>query len=395
MKVAYITGQFPCTSERFIAREISALVRRGFEIRVFSLMKPKGKASEEGAVAPVYYRPGPFSWSSFSDACYIILRFPIRCMRTFCEVMRNKPNSMGYLKMVRHFLTAMSFAREAGRTGVDHIHAHFAFVTADIAVAMAGMLGMRYSVSVHAWDLYAQSDDSIAKRVSGARKVVACTEHGRARVMAAVPGIPEDSVVVVRHGLVPDEWRRRDEGRGQIILGVGRLVAKKGFGDLVKACRMLKDRDIKCSCVIVGDGPGRGDLELAIKEEGLSDTVVLMGELTADALRNEFGKAAMFVLPSVVGEDGDRDGVPNAMIEAMAMKLPVIVTNASAAPEVVRAGEHGYVVEPGNETQLADKIAALLGDAELCKQMGDAGRALVEEEFDIDKNIAMMAEILT
>ena len=393
MKVAYITGQFPCISERFIAREISALARCGHDITVFSLKRPEGKACDETAVASAYYRPNLLSWPSFCDPCGMILRSPIRCMRAFSNFLTNRPKGMGLLKVVRHFLTAISFARQARSIGVDRVHAHFAFVTADIAAAMVEMLGMSYTVSVHAWDLYAQTDDSIAKRVSRATKVVACTEYGRARVMRAVTRIEED-VVVIRHGLVPDQWRKGAEERGRTILGVGRLVAKKGFVDLVKACRILTDRGIKYSCVIIGDGPDRSDLEGAIAEAGLSDTVVLRGELSRDALRSEYDKAGIFVLPSIVCEDGDRDGVPNAVIEAMAMELPVVVTTDSAASEVVKDGEHGYVVEPCDEVKLADKMCELLDQPERCRQMGSAGRKLVEEEFDIDKNIAMMAGAL-
>ena len=248
MKVAYITGQFPCISERFIAREISALARCGHDITVFSLKRPEGKACDETVVAYAHYRPNLLSWPSFCDPCGMILRSPIRCMRAFSNSLTNRPKGMGLLKVVRHFLTAISFARQARSIGVDRVHAHFAFVTADIAAAMVEMLGMSYTVSVHAWDLYAQTDDSIAKRVSRATKVVACTEHGRARVMRAVTGIEED-VVVIRHGLVPDQWCKGAEERGRTILGVGRLVAKKGF------------------VVLAIDPPGQGERSLYFDPE--------------------------------------------------------------------------------------------------------------------------------
>ena len=390
MKAAYITGNYPSTSERFISREIAALTRRGFQITVFALNRPTGAAPQIGDGVSVVYRPSIFCPCTLFIPLLAIIRHPSRCARAWRHIRRNTPEDMPLLKAFRHFLTALSFARTAEQAGIQHIHAHFAYVTADIGSTMGEMLGVRYTLSVHAWDLYVQCDDAIAARLRSADKVFACTEHGRDRAIAAAK-LPDDRVVVVRHGLEPSKWSAGSGESGNVILSVGRLVAKKGFGTLIEACSMLKESGIDFSCVIVGEGPERATLERAIEKSDLSGRVMLRGELAGSAMNAEFASAAVFALPSVVASDGDRDGLPNAALEAMASKLPVLVTTASAAKEVVHNGEQGFVVEPGDAVALLERISALLKSVELRQSMGTFGRSLIEKDFDIDKNTVIIA----
>ena len=392
MKVAYITGSFPCTSESFIAREIAALTRRGFEITVFALNRPTGPATPSTDGLRVIYRPSICCPCSLGLPFLTFISHPVRSARAWRRIRRSTPEKMSFFKVLYHFLTSLTFSRAATRAGIEHIHAHFAFVTADIASPMCEMLDVRYTVSVHAWDLYVQSPDDIARRVLGAEKVFACTDHGRDRILEAAK-LPQDRVVVMRHGLEPGKWTPGRKEESKVILSVGRLVKKKGFLTLIDACRLLKDRGVDFFCSIVGDGPEHSSLELAIKQADLADRVMLKGELTGAALRVEFQRAAVFALPSVVGSDGDRDGLPNTVLEAMASSLPVVVTTASAASEVLQDGQTGYIVEPKDASALAERIESLLADRDTCQRMGESGRLLIEKDFDVDKNVETIIEV--
>jgi glycosyltransferase involved in cell wall biosynthesis len=168
---------------------------------------------------------------------------------------------------------------------------------------------------------------------------------------------------------------------------VAQLWERKGLEDLVRACRVLADRGIAASCRIVGEGPLRGRLEQLIAALDLSDRVVLTGALRHPEVVALLGQARAFVLPCVVAPDGDRDGIPNVILEAMASGLPVISTPVSGIPEVVRDGETGFLVPEHDPTAVADAAARLIADPELASRLGAAGRAFVREEFDLDRNV--------
>ena len=167
---------------------------------------------------------------------------------------------------------------------------------------------------------------------------------------------------------------------------MGRLTAKKGFKHLVDACALLAERGLEFSCSIVGGGSEHDMLQRQIAEAGLDERVTLTGELDAGAVLEICRGGSVFVLPSVRTADGDRDGVPNALLEAMALRLPVVTTSASAANEAIEDGVSGMLVPPGDAEALAARIADLLADPALRKRLGDAGRAVVEQKFNLAPN---------
>ena len=186
---------------------------------------------------------------------------------------------------------------------------------------------------------------------------------------------------------------RRSEAGGDLILAVGRLVEKKGFRDLIDACRMLKDRGVSFSSELVGDGPLRRDLETQIQALGLGDAVAIRGMLSEEDLIPVYAQAGIVVVPSVLAAGGDRDGLPNVILEAMALQVPVVSTSVSGIPEAVENGGTGILVEPGRPDALADGIERLLKDPGLRNRMGAKARARLEAEFDIRRNVRPLAEL--
>ena len=390
MRVAYIVAEFPSLSETFILREIVALIERGVDVRIFALRPPEAGTvhAEARALAErVVYGPSPAFPGKLLQGLFAAIRSPRAFVRGVRNVRGPGPgNPVTVPRAAWTCVRALCFVADARAAGVDRIHANFAFCTADVATLVAQWLHVPCSVSVHARDLYTQSGPVLSWRLRETDFIVACTAHGRDHLLRKCPGIAPDKVRLIRHGLRPEDYEPAD-GDGRFVLAVGRLEEKKGFRFLLEACRILKDRGVAPQCTIVGDGARRQALRDQAQRLSLGDCVVFAGAKSQFLLGKLYRRAQIFVLPSVVAEDGDRDGLPNVLLEAGAMSLPIVSTTVGGIPEFVTDGENGFLVMPRDAKQLADRIATLLGDAELRHKMGAAGRKRVAAGFDISRNV--------
>jgi len=390
MRIAYVVGTFPCLSETFIVREMAALERKGHELTILALRRPRA--------GPVHADAAPFLERVRCRSRHGLLRtLPrhARCfarspgpyLRALASVLARLPFApVRAARKLSAFCAAVEFVQHAREQNVEHVHAHFLFVPAEVARWLGRLLDVPFSVSAHAWDLYARDPRAYAGAARTAAFLAACTARGRDALRAAFPEIPPERVVLIRHGLEPVRFRTGDAA-GNLVLAAGRIVEKKGFVDLVDACALLRDRRVSFRCVIAGDGAQRGALADRIRGARLSAHVTLTGALSQKELAGLFRQAALFVAPSVTARDGDRDGLPNVILEAMAAGLPVIATDACAAGEAVADGQEGFLVPAGQAQPLADSVEALLANAGLRAAMGRRGRARIEREFDMDRNI--------
>ncbi len=394
--VAYVVAEFPSISETFILREMIALEQRGVQLQLFALRRPSSSRVHPEAqayLARVHYRRHAVAWSSIAGRLYYLFRKPGRFLPLLWKaVTRGDPDDGSRLKAVLHLFTAAEFARAAERAGVTHVHAHFAYVTADIGASMARLLGVPFSLSAHAWDIYTRKKEATAARIRDVAFVAVCTLHGRDIIKAICPWLPEERLVLIRHGIDPGRFIPT-KAVEPVILGVGRLEEKKGFRHLIDACRILKERGIAFRCVIAGEGSLRQALVDQIAQNGLEGDVVLAGALTQDELPNLYGTARVVVVPSVPTADGDRDGLPNVILEAMAMEIPVVASCVSAIPEAISDGVQGLLVPPGNALKLAGGIQALLADGTARQRMGGQGRETVCREFDVARNVERLADL--
>jgi glycosyltransferase involved in cell wall biosynthesis len=183
--------------------------------------------------------------------------------------------------------------------------------------------------------------------------------------------------------------------RPRKIIAVGRLVEKKGFDVLIEACALLNARGVPCECDIIGEGPQGEQLRAMIDELALGAHVRLLGALPRPQVVAAFRQAAVSVMPCVIAEDGDRDGLPTVLIEAMALGTPCVGTDVTGIPEIVRDGETGLCVRQRDPVALADAIERLLGDLALRAQLAERGRALIEAEFDVDRNAALLRALFS
>jgi glycosyltransferase involved in cell wall biosynthesis len=184
-------------------------------------------------------------------------------------------------------------------------------------------------------------------------------------------------------------------GRRPLILGVGRLVAKKAFRDLVEACAVLAESGERFRCEIVGEGPLEDELKALISRKGIDDRVELLGALPHEAVVDRLRQASVLAAPCVVAGDGDRDGLPTILLEAMALGTPCVATDVTGIPEVLRDEHTGLTVPQAAPRALAEACARLIRDPRLCERLATNARARIETDFDIRRNTARMREIIS
>ncbi|HVC62937.1 MAG TPA: glycosyltransferase [Acetobacteraceae bacterium] len=405
--VAYILKRYPRLSETFILNEICAMERLGCQLQIFSLLQPE-PPPHHPMVADV--RAGvthvPASWAAKmpamaqAHACALAAS-PRGYLRAVLHAVRLAAESGRPVAVARHFLRAGFFTAAAYRLGIRHIHAHFANTPSEVARMMSLMSGLPFSFTTHAKDLYLTAPRRIAERTAAARFVVTCTGHNVAYLRGILPPGGADKVSLVYHGvdferfrfrLPPDAAARAWEPRS--ILSVGRLVPKKGFDDLIAACALLRERGVVFRCRIVGAGPLREALTADIAARGLGDCVALLGPMTHARLIEKFEAADVFALASRVTDDGDRDGIPNVVAEAMAIGVPVVAAAVSGIPEVVRDEQTGLLVAPRDPVALAAAIARLLGNLALARRLARTARARLETCFDCWQTATQLQELL-
>ena len=269
-------------------------------------------------------------------------------------------------------------AKRVAETGATGVHGYFAHEPAAVAAAAADRSGVPYGFSVHALDVRKAAAD-LGARARGAALVVACNHDAAAEVERAAGAAPR----LLRHGVDLTAFRATSPPNGSPVrlLAVGRMVEKKGFDVLLESL-MLVDRPVRLQ--MVGTGVLQSMIERAIETHGLSDRVELVGRLTHAELPAAYAGADIVVVPSIVDRQGDRDGLPNVVLEAMASGRPVIASDVAAIGTAVRDEQTGLLVPPGDAAVLAKAITALVEDPARRLRLGAAAREMVQREFDLE-----------
>jgi glycosyltransferase involved in cell wall biosynthesis len=393
--VAYILKRYPRLSETFILGEICALERLGADLRIFSLLPPEPPphhAMVADVKASVTHMPT--SWVAalpplLASHTRELAASPAGYGRALRYAAKLAAVQRRPIAALRHFLQAGFFASAARRYGVRHIHAHFANTPSEVAMMMHLMTALPFSFTTHAKDLYLTAPQRIAERAAAARFVVTCTAHNVSYLRGALPAGQAAKVSLIYHGVDFERFRFRlppaiasRPRQVPTILSVGRLVEKKGMDDLIAACALLHARGVSFRCDIVGSGPLRDALQADIAARGLNGAVRLLGSMTHAHLIEHFESADIFALASRVTDDGDRDGIPNVVAEAMAVGVPVIASAVSGIPEVVAHETTGLLVPPRDPAALAVAMARLLDDIVLAQRLARTARARLEQRFD-------------
>jgi len=287
-----------------------------------------------------------------------------------------------------HFFEGVDAANELRSRGVQHLHAHFVDRAATVAMVAGRLLNLSYSLTAHARDIYVDPV-LLPEKLAGARFVATCTAYNKNHLSEIMKG--DERIKCIYHGMDVERYvpNSRDGGRA-LVLSVGQLREKKGFPHLLEACRLLKEMNFDFRCDVIGEGPLHNELQQEIERLGLGNIVTLLGaKLHQDVIR-KYEEARLFVLPAVPGSDGDRDGIPNVILEALAMELPVVSTQHSGIPEVIENDVNGLLVPVADAPALANAMAKILKDPKLGYTFGKRGRKKVLDEFSIESNVGQL-----
>jgi colanic acid/amylovoran biosynthesis glycosyltransferase len=396
-RLTYIIGTYPVLTTTFIDREIETLRRLGVSVQVISIRRPLrllSPAQTRMQSGVHYVLPAPIA-AVLRNHLSMILSRPVAYLGLFVYLLsRPHPTLRSRLRTLLHFglgVHITSLLRD--RYPTDHIHAHFADRASLVALIASRLLNRPFSLTAHANDIYV-NPSLLPEKMAHAKVTVTVSRYNESHLRATSANGQGANIRCIYNGIdLPTYLPQPSTPRElPLLLAVGQLKDKKGLRYLIEACRILRGRGFQFECEIVGDGPLRGSLEAMIERLALRDHVALLGALPQDTVTAKYGDADVFVLPCVIASDGDRDGIPTVILEAMAMGLPVVSTDLSGIPEAVVDGTTGLLVRPEDPTALADALARLLDDSGLRERMGRQGRLRVEEMFDAEANVRTLLQ---
>lgn len=423
VKVAYVLEEFPKLSESFIIEEIKALNDRGSITGVLSISRPRDLSDRYPELVSLtrYPRGARVVWGNCTQMFSVwYWKWLLRTLRFYPWKVLAFFRSVAFLPILRDW-------------GPTHLHVHFATFASFMTMSLSERTGIPYSLTIHATGIF-QERKMITGKCRNAAFVVAISRFNRTYLKENFD-VPEEKVNIVHCGILPSRFEaiagvrenakrllreggkhdaeeevngkskvkgdaggdgntgkaggekgsRGDGGKPEWrILSIGRLVEKKGFHILLEALEILKTSDA-WTMVIAGDGPLRADLERTLAGKGLDGRVTLLGKVSGERLMEELGKADLFVLPCVKSSNGDMDGIPVVLMEALMCGIPTISTRISGIPELIVHGETGLLVEAGAARELAEAIRSLMGHGTKASELVKNGMHKVRTEFDIHK----------
>ncbi|MGI5817899.1 MAG: glycosyltransferase [Armatimonadota bacterium] len=401
-RLVYVLGSFPSLSETFILREMLELEERGFRLSILSLEPGEPVVHESAAelAERAVYRPPPLSMRSLLAGVVTLALHPVGVLSAFMYTIGcilRSPRAAS--ELARSFSAAAFFGCALRGSRPRHVHAHFASMPATVGLLLAHMLGTTFSISAHARDLFTDESVLMDRKTREAEFVAVCTQFGLEQLRRQHPVSTKERLNLIYHGVDVVELMapsRPESSEGPpLILSVGRLVEKKGFPILLRAAAMLRREGIDFRLRIVGSGPDEPDLRRLTSGLALEDCVQFDGAMSHEDLMPLFRSADLFVLASVVASDGDRDGLPNVLLEALALGVPVVSTRVAAIPELIEHEETGLLANPGDPAGLAEQMERLLFDEELRSKVIEQGRHEAVRHFDVKENVAKLADLFT
>jgi glycosyltransferase involved in cell wall biosynthesis len=391
LRVAYLFERFPSFGQTFCYREVAELMRQGAEVTIYSIRRPTGEPAQDwdpALVARVQYLPDEKEIVAEVEGVIRAGQLPAEAIRALKEWGRQSD----FLRLYQGAYVGLRLQA----AGIDRVHAHFAGMAARTAYWIREFFGIAYSLTAHANDIFAPRPFvvSLSKLLDRAAAIVTVSDFAVAELQTRFP-VDAQKIHRVYNGVEVARFRSVDVAASiPLLVSVGRLIAKKGFGDLIAACEILRSRGCRFRCEIIGEGPLLAELSAQIAEAQLKDAVVLMGPRSQSQIAERFASANVFVLPCTTEADGGMDNLPTVIMEAMASSLPVVSTRLAGIPEMVEPEVTGTLVGPNNPAAVADACAALMADPAEARRLGARGREVAQKKFSIETNVHLLADIL-
>jgi glycosyltransferase involved in cell wall biosynthesis len=381
---AYLFERFPSFGQTFCYREVAELDRQGITPPIFSIRNPKNEPPQDWdphIVELVHYLPDE------KELLEDVRRASKK--RKLGPEIATALDQWGRRTDFLRLHQAVYVGLRLQEMGIPHVHAHFAGMAARTGFWINKFFPITFSFTAHANDIFAPRDFEIGldKLVGAARAIVTETDFAARFLRERFPSCA-DRIHRIYNGLNLAEFERAEfSSTPPLIVAIGRLIAKKGFTDLVRACGLLDHRGASFRCEIIGEGPLEQELRDRVQELNLQSRMTFSGAQPQHEVRRRLAAANVFVLPSVVDAEGGSDNLPTVIMEAMATRLPVISTNVGGISEMVIENETGFLVQPGDAIALADRIEKVINDRSLAQKLGNAGSERVRKLFSIEKNV--------
>jgi colanic acid/amylovoran biosynthesis glycosyltransferase len=389
---AYLFERFPSFGQTFCYREVAELYRQGVAPPIFSIRNPKDEPAQDWdarIVEHVHYLPEE---KKLLDDVRLASKNG-RLAPEIIPALDEWGRRTDFLRLYQ----AVYVGLRLQEMKISHVHAHFAGMAARTAFWIAKFFPIRFSFTAHANDIFAPRNFEVGldKLVGAARVIVTETDFAENFLRKRFPE-PADRIHRIYNGLNLAEFGRAIfSSDSPLIVAIGRLIAKKGFTDLIHACALLVERDRSFRCEIFGEGPLEKELRAQIEDSGLQELIQLPGPKPQHELRVRLASANIFVLPSVPEPDGGMDNLPTVIMEAMATSLPVVSTRIGGIPEMVVENETGFLVQPEDAAALADAIEKVINDHSLGKKLGQTGYERAQKLFSIEKNVRELCALLS
>lgn len=399
-QIGYLLKGYPRLSETFILNEIYLLEQQGLQIQIYALRNPQELHNHpivDRVKAPVQYISDyPLhEWKSFLAAnLRLLISKPVTFLRAAYFAIKRSVQQRDSATFKRFVQAVFMVQEHLEKKPLTHLHAHFANDPTTIAFFVNWLIGLPFSFTAHAKDIYTEDSEFLAQKIASAQFVITCTGYNQ-QYLKALSG-QKTLVHEIYHGINLQTFApvtRTRQGHAALILSVGRLVPKKGFLILLEALHQLHERGLKFQCHIIGAGPQEIIIQERITELGLTGQVRLMGKMPQTELRRAYATADIMALACQVTADGDRDGIPNVLVEAMASGIPVVSTRISGIPELIENGVNGLLVPEKEPQALAEALEQLILKPEMAESLALAGSRVVEQKFDVNVNAQRVARL--
>lgn len=397
MRVTYIVSGLT-TSLTFVVNEMESHEKAGWTILPIVSCKPYPFQNLSKVMLKwnkkAVFRPGLLKQLIFLIGCVISHPFRfLKVLQWLFILLINSPTE--FVKALLEFSVLGYYARQCQERNIEHIHVHFASRSLSLGLMLGILLDIPVSCTAHAFDIFMRSGKSLRYRMKQCKFISTISQYNIQYLRKKCGDEIADLCEIVHCGIDVSKFKVGSEKRNsRKLVSVARLCKKKGFDVAIQACNRLNNEGVDFTFEIVGDGPERDYLLSLIKEYNLDHKVKLLGAKNNDEIIPLISSAGIFLMPCVKDENGDMDGIPVAMMEAMACGTPVVSSKISGIPDLVLEGVNGFLVEQNDSVSVAEKVKRLINSQELISQFGFLARQHVEEQFDMEKNAEKLRELI-
>ncbi|BAZ43138.1 putative glycosyltransferase [Chondrocystis sp. NIES-4102] len=399
--IAYLAPEIPSVSGTFVYKEILALEKKGIKIIPISVHKITSVELNDPQVRTLSERTEYLYQQSLITALFtslfIFINRPKSYFNTLLMVLADI-NNVGIVeikswKLLYQFLYSSIVAKAILKNSCQYMHIHFAHFPTQIGMYASALTGIPFSFTCHANDIF-ENKFLLKEKAERAKAVITISEYNYKYLLNL--GISVDKLKVVRCGIdtCDRDFITKSEIKFPLKIGsLGRLIEKKGMDDLILACSKLHQQNLDFQLEIGGDGPLNNRLQELIKTHDLSSNVVLKGAIPNDRVYDWFSSLDVFVLACKQNSQGDRDGIPVVLMEAMYVGIPVISTSISGIPELIQDGKSGFLAQPNDPESLAQTLNDFVQQAHSISEITKGAREKVLKEFELDSNVEQLLGI--